>query len=221
VSAPDPVWGAEASPPTRGRRFAYQLAWYLVKTVCTLPTSGAYVLAPTHRSGWDIPLASLVTRRRVRFMGKASVYKIPVLRTALRYLGGFPVQRGTADRVALQAMLDCLAGGEPVVVYPEGTRQAGQTVGPVFDGSAWVAARAEVPLVPVGIAGSGDIIKPGSRRPRFPKVVVVVGHPVPAVPRDGGAVPRARVKELTARLHDGMQAALDEAHTLRGDPPRG
>ncbi len=228
----DTAWGAEASPPTLGRRIAYQLAWVLVRTVCALgwrtrvhrherlPTSGPYVLAPTHRSGWDIPLASLVTRRRVRFMGKASVYRVPVLGVVLRYLGGLPVERGTPDRMALQALLDCLAGGEPVVVYPEGTRQTGREVGPVFDGSAWVAARAEVPIVPVGIAGSEGIIRRGSRRPRFPKIVVVVGEPIAAIARDGGAVPRARVKELSARLQDGMQHAQDEAHALRGDPPR-
>ncbi len=228
----DAAWGAEASPPTLGRRIAYRMASVLVRTVCALawrtrvyrrerlPASGPYVLAPTHRSGWDIPLASLVTRRRVRFMGKASVYRIPVLGVVLRYMGGFPVERGTPDRTALQALLDCLAGGEPVVVYPEGTRQTGREVGPVFDGSAWVAARAEVPIVPVGIAGSEGIIRTGSRRPRFPKIIVVVGEPIPAVPREGGAVPRARVRELSAQLHAGMQAALDEAHALRGDPPR-
>jgi 1-acyl-sn-glycerol-3-phosphate acyltransferase len=221
------LWGAEASPPTRGRLVAYRAVWYLVYSWCKvlwririhgterLPAAGAYVVAPTHRSGWDIPFSSMITKRRIRFMGKGSVFRIPVLGSALRYLGGFGVERGTPDRRALQALLECLRGGEPVVVYPEGTRHQGRAVSELFDGAAWVAARAEVPMVPVGIAGSEGILRSGRRLPALPKVTIVVGEPIPAVPRNGGAVPRTRVKELTKALQDGMQRALDEAFALR------
>jgi 1-acyl-sn-glycerol-3-phosphate acyltransferase len=201
--------------------------WFLVYSWCKLlwrvrihgterlPATGAYVLAPTHRSGWDIPFSSMVTRRRVRFMGKDSVFRTPVLGSVLRYLGGFAVERGTPDRRALQALLECLQGGEPVVVYPEGTRQHGREVGELFDGAAWVAARAEVPMVPVGIAGSEGILRSGRKLPALPKVVMVVGEPIPAVPRHGGAVPRTRVRQLSTALRAGMQAALDEAFARR------
>ena len=109
----DPLWGAEASPPTRGRLFAYKAVWIFVYSFCRLawrvrihgrerlPRSGAYVVAPTHRSGWDIPFSSMIAWRRVRFMGKGSVFRVPVLGPVLRYLGGFGVERGTPDRRGL------------------------------------------------------------------------------------------------------------------------
>jgi 1-acyl-sn-glycerol-3-phosphate acyltransferase len=227
VSEPDPLWGAEASPPTRGRLVAYKAVWLLVYTACRLawrvrihgrerlPKTGAYVLAPTHRSGWDIPFSSMVAWRRVRFMGKGSVFRVPVLGPVLRYLGGFGVERGTPDRRALQALLECLEGGEPVVMYPEGTRHVGDRVADLFDGAAWVAARAEVPIVPVAIAGSEGILRSGRKLPGFPKVVMVIGEPVPAVARHGAAVPRTRVRELTAHLQANLQAAFDEANARR------
>jgi 1-acyl-sn-glycerol-3-phosphate acyltransferase len=223
----DPLWGAEASPPTFGRLLAYRIVWFFVYSFCRLawrvrihgrerlPRTGGYVVAPTHRSGWDIPFSSMITARRVRFMGKGSVFRVPVLGPALRYLGGFGIERGTPDRRALQALLECLQGGEPVVMYPEGTRHVGDRVGELYDGAAWVAARAEVPIVPVAIAGSEGILRSGRKLPRFPTVVIVIGDPVPAVPRDGRAVPRTRVRELTARLQEHLQAAFDEANARR------
>jgi 1-acyl-sn-glycerol-3-phosphate acyltransferase len=224
----DPLWGAEASPPTRGRLFAYKTAWIFVYSFCRLawrvrihgrerlPRTGAYVVAPTHRSGWDIPFSSMIAWRRVRFMGKGSVFRVPVLGAVLRYLGGFGIERGTPDRRALQALLECLAGGEPVVMYPEGTRHTGDRVADLFDGAAWVAARADVPIVPVAIAGSEGILRSGRKLPAFPRVVVVIGEPVPPGPRAAAAVPRARVRELTAQLQANLQAAFDEAATRRG-----
>jgi hypothetical protein len=67
----------------------------------------------------------------------------------------------------------------------------------------------------VAIAGSEGILRSGRKLPGFPKVVIVIGQPVPAVPRDGQAVPRTRVRELTAQLQHNLQAAFDEANRLR------
>src|SRR5262249_60752679 len=67
-----------------------------------IPTSGAFVLAPVHRSNMDTPYASLTARRRLRFMGKDSLWKNKAAGWFLSALGGFPVGRGTADREALR-----------------------------------------------------------------------------------------------------------------------
>jgi 1-acyl-sn-glycerol-3-phosphate acyltransferase len=208
------------------RRVAYQFARLLVKGTCStlfraevhhrerVPTSGAYVLAPTHRSGWDIPLASLVTRRRVRFMGKASIWRVPVVGELLALLGGFPVERGTADQQALRRVLQILEAGEPVVIYPEGTRQVGDDIGELFDGAAWVAARTQLPIVPMGIAGSQRILRSGRRGVHLPKVVVVVGEPI-VLQSTGGRVPRSEVRRVTAELRPVLQALYDEAEARR------
>jgi 1-acyl-sn-glycerol-3-phosphate acyltransferase len=101
-------------------------------------------------------------------------------------------------------------------VYPEGTRQHGPKIQPLEPGAAYLALRTGVPIVPVGIAGSEEIVRavPG-KLPRFHRVAMVVGDPIVPPPRTGGAVPRAQVDELTARLADELQRLLDEAYALR------
>jgi 1-acyl-sn-glycerol-3-phosphate acyltransferase len=86
-------------------------------------------------------------------------------------------------------------------------------------GAAYLALRAGVPIVPVGIAGSEEIFRShGTKRPRFGRVAIVVGERVTAPPRRGGVVPRADVDALTAQLHDAVQRVFDEAHELREKP---
>src|SRR4051794_15351198 len=103
-----------------------------------VPATGPFVVAPIHRSGVDFVLAGMVTRRRVRFLVKHTVWRYPLLGPFLVFMGAIPVERGTADRAALRAVEDALRAGEPVVIFPEGTRQPGDTVAPLFDGVAYV-----------------------------------------------------------------------------------
>jgi 1-acyl-sn-glycerol-3-phosphate acyltransferase len=181
-----------------------------------LPRSGGYVLAPSHRSMMDIPFLALVTKDRVRFMGKAEAFRIPVLGPAFRALGGFPVARDGTDRKAVRDSMAMLQAGEPLAVFPEGTRQYGPKIQPLQPGAAYLAMRAGVPIVPVGIAGSEEIMRSSGRRiPRFDRVAIVVGEPLPPPPRAGAAVPRAEVDAFTAELAEALQHTYDEALELR------
>ena len=93
-----------------------------------VPATGPFILAPVHRSNLDTPLVCLVTRRRLRYMGKESLWKSKFGAWFLSGAGGFPVKRGTADREALRACEHVLERGEPLVLFPEGTRQTGAEV---------------------------------------------------------------------------------------------
>src|SRR3546814_19148923 len=91
-------------------------------------------------------------------------------------LGAFPVHRGSADRDALKACTDIVSGGSPLVMFPEGTRQSGPKVEELFDGTAYVAAKTGVPIIPVGIGGSEVMLPKGAKLPRRSKLVLVVGE---------------------------------------------
>lgn len=205
------------------------LVWYafargLVELVCrtywrveirgkqNVPSSGPYVIAPVHRSNIDTLLAGCITHRRIRFMGKDSLWKYKWSGRLFSSLGAFPVHRGTPDREALRRCEEALAGGEPVVLFPEGTRQSGPVVQPLFEGAAYVAARADVPILPVGIGGSEWAMPKGSRKIVPVKVVMVVGEPIPAPERPaGGRVSRRAVAEISQQLHRTLQELFDEA----------
>ena len=90
-----------------------------------LPRHGGYILAPSHRSMMDIPFAAVPTARRIRFMGKKSLFGVPVIGPIFRWLGGFPVARDGTDRKAVRDSVEMLRAGEVLCVFPEGTRQHG------------------------------------------------------------------------------------------------
>jgi 1-acyl-sn-glycerol-3-phosphate acyltransferase len=196
-----------------GSRLAYRVR---IRGGENVPQSGGYVIAPSHRSMMDIPFIAWLTPRQIRYMGKESLFKVPVLGTAFQALGGFPVARDGTDRKALREAIAMLQAGEPLLVYPEGTRQHGPKIQPLEPGAAYLALRAGVPIVPVGIAGSEEILRSHGRHiPSFHRVAMVVGKPLVSPPRDGGVVPRAEVDALTAKLHDTLQELLDAAYDVR------
>jgi len=181
-----------------------------------LPKSGGYVLAPSHRSMMDIPFAAAVTTRRLRFMGKQSVFNVPVLGTLFTWLGGFPVQRDGTDRKAVRDSLALLAAGEVLCVYPEGSRQHGPKIQPLQPGAAYLALRSGVPIVPVAINGAEEILRAKKDPiPRFGRVAIVIGEPIQPEARTTGVVPRDKVDALTAQLSDALQNVFDEAADLR------
>jgi 1-acyl-sn-glycerol-3-phosphate acyltransferase len=181
-----------------------------------VPPSGPFVLAPVHRSNVDFAIVVAVSKRRMRYLAKDSIFKYGLGRV-WSSLGAIAVTRGTPDREAMRALEDTLRTGEPVVMFPEGTRQTGPEVQPLFDGAAYVASRAGVPIVPVGIGGSERAMPKGSKMIRPVKITLVVGPPiVPEARAEGERVPRRAVGELTARLKDELQRLFDEAQRRAG-----
>jgi 1-acyl-sn-glycerol-3-phosphate acyltransferase len=183
-----------------------------------LPRRGAYVLAPVHRSYIDTPISSCLTRRRLRFMGKDSLWKYRWSGWLLSALGGFPVSRGTADREALRRCVAVLEGGEPLVLYPEGERKSGPVVHPIFDGAVYVAARAGVPIVPVGIGGSERVMPKGAKFIFPRKVHVIVGEPIQPRSGDANRATRSAVRSTSAELHARLQELFDAAQARAGTP---
>jgi 1-acyl-sn-glycerol-3-phosphate acyltransferase len=180
-----------------------------------LPRRGACIVAPIHRSNLDTPIMAFITRRRLRFMGKDSLWQSRAFAWYLTALGGFPVERGTADREALRACQAILERGEPLVMFPEGTRKAGALVEDLFDGPAFLAARTGAPIVPIGVGGSERVMPIGARVPRPKRVALVVGPPIVPPPNEG-RVPRRVVRELTEQLQTELQAVFDQAQVNAG-----
>ncbi|MGH9040183.1 MAG: lysophospholipid acyltransferase family protein [Acidimicrobiia bacterium] len=221
------------SGPRRSELVFYAVVRGMVEGVCRMlwrarvlhgervPAQGPYILAPSHRSILDTPFTSLVTRRRARFMGKAELWRWRGPGRVFSALGAFPVDRAATDRAAIRNAVAALEGGEPLVIFPEGTRRHGPLIEDLHDGVAYVAARCRVPIVPVGIGGSEEILARGRKLPRLKRVVVVVGEPL-APPGGDGPVKRGAVTALTEQLQADLQVLFDEAEALaQGRPGSG
>jgi 1-acyl-sn-glycerol-3-phosphate acyltransferase len=190
--------------------------WVRVRGRGKVPRSGPFVVAPSHRSLLDIFFTGYIARRRIRFMAKQELFENRFLAWLFTALGGFPVARGTADRMALRAAQQVLEDGEPLAVFPEGTRRHGRDIVDLFDGAVYLASRTGVPIVPVGIGGSEQILSSGRSLPRPHKVAVVVGDPIGPPERRSGRVPRQEITNVTEKVRLELQACFDEALALAG-----
>lgn len=227
-----PIADDVAAPPTMFRRWLYLVvAAFLVAASKTffrmriegienVPRDEPFILAPVHRSNIDFALIVAcggVRMPRLRYLAKDTLWRGAWGRlwTAL---GAIPVHRGTPDRISLAACIDVLEAGEPLVMFPEGTRQSGPIVQELFDGPAYVQARTGAPIVPVGIGGSQAAMPKGAKLIRPHRIVLTVGVPLVVPERnERGRVPRRVVREQTELLHEELQVLFDAARDAAGD----
>ena len=146
-----------------------------------IPARGGFIFASNHESNIDPVVIPVVSPRRIRFLAKDSLFKNPVFGSLIRFGGGIPLKRGTADRGALTEVLEQLESGWPVLIFPQGTR-GGLKPQP---GVGFLAVKSGVPVVPVYIEGSDKVLPKGSIFPRRTPIKVTFGkslHFLPDVP---------------------------------------
>ncbi len=220
-----PPHAVSTAATTRGQRLFFRAAQLIFRAFSllylrlrisgreNLPTSGGYVVAPgAHRSIVDTAVVAVASKKMLRFMGAENYFKTPVLGWFLRACGGFPVERASTDRESMRIAEDVLRSGEALVIFPEATRYSGPEVQPLKDGAAFIAARAAVPLVPIGIGGAERSWPRGAKFLKPTKMAIIIGEPLyPRIPADGGRVKRSEVKRLTAELQSALQSLFDRA----------
>jgi len=139
-----------------------------------------YVFACNHRSHVDPPSCMVALPGHLRFVGKQSLFKIPVFGDALRRSGQIPIDRNDSAgaRDALNANLDALRTRISVVLFPEGTRSEDGELGTFKKGAAVLAISAQVPLVPLAITGTEHILPKGLHAIHGGRVRLRIGAPI-------------------------------------------
>lgn len=214
VSMPDPLYRS-----LRGlARGLAHLYWRIeIDGSHNVPATGPVILAPVHRSNVDFLVATLVTRRKVFYMAKDTLWRSAPFGRFLESAGAFPVHRDGTDRLAVERSQAVLDRGDVLILFPEGTRRSGPVVEELHEGAAFLAARTGAVLVPIGIGGTAEVMPKGSKMVRPVKVHVVVGAPLAAPARSArGRVPRHQVHELTERLRAELQRLYDLAQSRAG-----
>lgn len=151
-----------------------------VKGTEHVPKEGPAIVVANHRSYFDplaLGFALSQVGRPLRFLGKKEVFQAPVIGPLAKSLGGIEVDRGSGSEEPLAKAEQALAAGELVAILPQGTIPRGRAF---FDpelkgrwGAARLAAKAKVPLVPIGLWGTEKVWPRSSRTPD----VLAVGHP--------------------------------------------
>ena len=143
-----------------------------------MPKAGPVLVVANHASDFDPPIVSCCVRRPVSYMAKQELFKVPVLAPAIRLYGAYPVQRGGAARGAIRAALQQLEQGWAVGVFLQGTRTRDGRIPDPKLGAAMIAAKAQVPLVPVCLWGTHRILPKGAAFPKPLPVTVRIGQPI-------------------------------------------
>ena len=170
-----------------------------------VPHEGPLVVVSNHASDFDPPILSCSMRRPVAFMAKEELFRIPLLKQGIELYGAYPVKRGAADRSAIRAALKCLEEGWAVGLYLGGTRTPDARITEPKQGAVWIAAKANVPILPVSLWGTEAIFKKGSQIPRPVPVTVRIGQVI-APPT---STKREELEALTQHCADAIHALHD------------
>jgi 1-acyl-sn-glycerol-3-phosphate acyltransferase len=174
------------------------------------PNAG-YVVAANHASYMDTPVVLAHIPVQFRFMAKAGLFRIPLLGTHLKRAGHIAVPRENpreALRVMAEAARIIRERHTSVLVFPEGGRSL-TGLQPFRDGAAYIAIKAGVPIVPVALKGTIDILPMHSVHLRPGHVVLRIGDPIPTAGLT--AHDRSRVTE---EARGQVAAMLEDARAL-------
>jgi 1-acyl-sn-glycerol-3-phosphate acyltransferase len=141
----------------------------------TVPRSGPVIIMINHIAFLDPVILTGFFPRHLISMAKAEAIDDKVIGPLIRAFDAFPVNRGAGDRQALRTAFDVLGAGLALLIAPEGTRSSDTTLGEAHEGIAFVASRAQVPIVPVAISGT-DQFKYNIKRLKRTRVVYRFGQ---------------------------------------------
>ena len=174
-----------------------------------VPRHGPVILASNHLNLADPPLLASLVPRRLIFMAKLELWSTPVVGWLYGLGGCIPVRRFEADVGALRRAEKVLRQGHVLVMFPEGTRCRHPGHGKGHPGTAVIALRSGVPIVPIGVSGTETVSLPRCflRRTR---VRVAFGQPF-TFPR-GQRITTELAEEGTERIMKEIAALLPEAY---------
>lgn len=170
-----------------------------------IPEDGPFIIAANHIHALDPVIVAIIVPRPVSFMAKEEIMHSRFLGWLVKQLGSFPVKRGKADIQAIRQALKVLAAGQVLGIFPEGTRSKTGEMQAAFEGTALLAARAQVPIVPVALHGRyrlGSIFRVNVGEPiRIPSAIA--GKPTAEERAQGTEMIMQRIADLLAGCEEG------------------
>jgi 1-acyl-sn-glycerol-3-phosphate acyltransferase len=205
----DPVYGFFYSLCRVGHQMFFRGE---VRGLENLPATGGYIVAANHASHLDPPIVGQFLPRQVSFFARKTLWKPGVAAWWLDAVGTIPVDRdGGTSLDAIRRVLQALANGRVVIVFPEGTRSKdGQLQAPKA-GVGLLACKAGVPVVPARVFGSFEAFgRDATPRPGTP-VSVTYGPPLMPADYDHPGDGKERYQRTAERIMDAI---------TRLEPPR-
>ncbi len=184
-----------------------------------MPKTGPVLVLANHQSFLDPPLIGLAARRPLVYLARKTLFRNKYFAAMIGFLNAVPIDQDGIGKDGIRTILDQLKLGKPVAMFPEGARTPDGPMHPFKPGVHLLIKRAQVPIVPVGIAGAYDAwpIWRGYPIPAplcFPfmkgTISVSLGKPFDSVPL--AKMPREEALQV---LFDKIHAEKERAEKLR------
>lgn len=184
-----------------------------------VPEVGAAILASNHLSFSDHFFLPLVVDRKITFLAKSDYFTGRGLKGRLtagffKGVGQLPVDRsgGAASEAALHTGLRVLRGGELLGIYPEGTRSPDGRLYRGKTGVARMALEAKVPVLPVAMVGTDEVMPIGRRFPKIARVGVAIGEPLDFSRYEGMEDDRLVLRSITDEIMYALMTLSDQEY---------
>jgi 1-acyl-sn-glycerol-3-phosphate acyltransferase len=141
-----------------------------------VPDEGAYLMITNHVSGLDPFVIGTMVSRPMYCLAKVELYRNRTLTWFLNSLGYIPLDRSTEDISAMRIVLRLLRNGEAVGLSPEGTRSQTGEIQPFQPGVTKLVLRTQVPILPVAIYGTRELMPPGAHMFKSGEVYLNIGE---------------------------------------------
>ena len=144
------------------------------------------ILASNHRGAFDILALQGFIPIQFRWVAKKSLFKIPIIGWSMSLAGYVSIDREKAGSAykSIERAAEKVKKGASVLIFPEGTRSAAGSLLPFKRGGFLLAVKSGVPIVPVSIRGTENLMKKESILIRPGAVKVVIGKPIPVSDAD-------------------------------------
>lgn len=171
--------------------------WFRARTrgLENLPKEGPGLILMNHQSFLDPLVTGVWLPRPVSFLARHDLFRVPVVGWVLRHTYVMPINRVKGSSAAMRATIQRLEQGFLVGIFPEGARSENGEIGEIKPGFLAILRRIQVPVIPVGIAGTGKSMALGDFFPKPHRVRVVIGEPL-----DADEVERLSAKEHQAEM---------------------
>lgn len=172
-----------------------------------VPRGDSFVYASNHQSMLDILVLGAVLPGDFKWAAKRELMKVPFLGWHLALAGHVPVDRGKGPKAAAKVVAqfeEVLHAGKPLLIFPEGTRSADRVMKEFKTGGFVAAVKANKPVVPVALDGTGPLMHNGAVRPNA-FVKVRVGKPIPPLTTGKES---ERIRDLRDRTYASVREML-------------
>ena len=175
------------------------------------------VYAANHTSYMDTPVIFSTLPFQFRILAKKELWTMPFIGWHLNRSGQIPVDTVSPNATvsSLGAAVRALRGGMPLFVFPEGGRTPDGAIQPFLAGAAFLAVRAQVPLVPIALSGVYDLLPMHTRHFYPGDITLAVGEPISTA----GLTIR-QTDELNARLRATIEQLRAQTAPAPSLPPQ-